>query len=193
MGAGSIASWRRWGARLRVGLGMAALAAFYTTGLRQTRSWVRSFHARAEGPFATIDELLAPLGLPSPAVTIKSVIDEAPPDTAIAVVGEGPQFSAVQFSVNLLSYPRPFMAWECFHPAAPARSYYGWGPEKPYGIVFVYRPNGLAQRHAGRWVSPRLLALRRPERFPPPEQLCENVPEPETAAHRRNKSAGEGR
>lgn len=188
MGAGRLASWRRWGARLRVGMALAALAAFLVTGVRHTRQWVGTLHARANGPLATIDELLAPLGLPSPAATITRVIGEIPPDMAVAFVGEGPEFTPVQFAVNLLSYPRPFMAWQCIHPAAPAQPYYWW-PSRPNGLVFVHRPAGLAQRHAVRWLGPRLLALRRPERFPPPERLCENVPEP----HRRERGAVGGR
>jgi hypothetical protein len=178
MTVGASTSWPRWAARLRVAVVLGGVAALWVAGVRHTRLWVGSFYARAHGPFATFDEVLAPLGVPSAAATITRVLGELPADRAVAFVGEGADFPFVLAAVNVLSYPRPFTAWECVHPAAPARYYYGWPTTRPNGVVFVYRPQGLAQRHAVRWLSPKLLALRRPERFPPPRQLCESVPEP---------------
>jgi hypothetical protein len=176
-------SWPRWAARVRAAVVLAALAAFWWAGASQTRVWIGSFYARAHGPLATFDEILVPLGLPSAAARIAAVVAEAPPDKTVAFVGEGRDFPFVLAVVNVLSYPRPFVAWECVHPAAPAQVYYGWGATAPNGIVLVYRPQGLAERHARRWVGRRLLALQRPERDPPPEKLCESVPEPAGDAH----------
>lgn len=177
------ASWPRWAARVRAAVVLLAIAAFWWHGAWHTRLWIGSSYARAHGPLAGFDEILAPLGVPSPAARIAEVVAEAPADKTVAFVGEGPDFPFMLAVVNLLSYPRPFMGWQCVHPAAPAQPYYGWRATAPDGIVLVYRPQGLPERHARRSVGRRLLALRRPERYPPPERLCESVPEPAGDGH----------
>lgn len=164
----------------RAGLLTAAalLATFALPGLEHTARAVTGAPAAGGGSSATIDALLAPTAIPSPAATVRGYIEAGGSREAVMFVGAGASSREIGTLIALLGYPRRFGGWVCSDPRMPPRPLPASevAPETD-GLLFVYRASGGAEKWMPGRASDTLVVVPAFARhlLPSPPTLCRPV------------------